>query len=135
MFDIGEMWKRLSRYHWSPLQPSAYVLVNDAGSTAGVGLVAHKAPGAFNLAWAASQGQWKTIEEQQRLCANFLLYSKIEGIIINERDKLTIGELTCLSTPTEFLSYMSKPELRHLQTDLQVTLNSVRRLELTYGNH
>ena len=52
MFEISEMIKTLSRYWWSPRHPSTYLTTGANGRPAGIGLLAHECPAAFNVVWS-----------------------------------------------------------------------------------
>lgn len=52
MYDIKEMINTLSRYWWSPRHPSTYIIKGANGQPAGIGLLAHESPAAFNVVWA-----------------------------------------------------------------------------------
>lgn len=52
MFEIKDMITTLSRYWWSPRHPSTYTITGANGQPAGIGLLAHENPAAFNVCWA-----------------------------------------------------------------------------------
>ena len=52
MYDIKEMINTLSRYWWSPRHPSTYTVTGANGKPAGIGLLSHENPAAFNICWA-----------------------------------------------------------------------------------
>jgi hypothetical protein len=52
MYDFKEMINTLSRYWWSPKHPSSYTVRGANGQPAGIGLLAHENPAAFNICWA-----------------------------------------------------------------------------------
>jgi hypothetical protein len=54
------------------MHPSAYV-INTHGVPKGVGLIASRDYGAFNLAWGMSRGQWQTLHDQEEFVTAFVL--------------------------------------------------------------
>ena len=52
MFEIDTMITQLSRYWWSPRHPSTYLTTGANGRPAGLGLLAHENPAAFNVVWS-----------------------------------------------------------------------------------
>lgn len=60
MQEKVESWlRKISHYHWSPKPPSEYVL-GECDNKSGIGLVAPRNPGSFNLTWSCVSGNLGT---------------------------------------------------------------------------
>lgn len=65
MDKLNQLITRLSKFHWSPLHPSKYVIKEEGKRSYGLGLIAHRSYGAFNLTWRFCEGKLTTLENHQ----------------------------------------------------------------------
>jgi hypothetical protein len=79
---VSKLVSNLARFYWSPNHPSNYVIKHD-GQTRGVGVIAHKDYGAFNLAWGECRGRWKTHADQVNLVTSFSKYQAYTPLPVN----------------------------------------------------
>lgn len=96
--QIANMVKKLTEYHWSPMHPSKYV-INDDGKLKGIGVIASRDYGAFNLAWGSCKGSWKTKEDQHNLVVTFSHFQAFTSSTINGEP---IKDWACLLQPGGF---------------------------------
>lgn len=101
--QVARMVERLTHFHWSPNHPSTYTLEID-GSARGIGKIADKNYGAFNLAWGACKGKWQTKEDQHSLVTTFSKYQPITSLLVNGEP---VGDWTCLLPPQAFYDLVS----------------------------
>lgn len=113
---VGRLVKMLTRFHWSPNHPSTYTIDID-GTPRGIGRIAAKNYGAFNLAWGACDGKWETKAEQSALVTSF---SKYSSMTIHTVNKEPVGDWACLLGPKGFyhLVLNSKELSDQVQADL-----------------
>lgn len=95
---VSGMVKNLINYHWSPQHPSTYT-INIGGQERGIGVIAHKNYGAFNLAWGSCNGRWQTKEDQHALVVSFSKFNPITAIHVS---KEPLGDWACLLGPEGF---------------------------------
>lgn len=96
--QIATMVGKLASYHWSPEHPSRYTITLE-GRERGIGVIAHKNYGAFNLAWGTCNGKWQTREEQHALVVSF---SKFQALTDLPLHKEPVGDWACLLRPDKF---------------------------------
>lgn len=101
--QIARMVDKLTHYHWSPEHPSTYI-INIDNQERGIGVIAHKNYGAFNLAWGACKGKWETREEQHTLVVSFSKYQALTSTLINGEP---VGDWACLLKPKGFSSLIA----------------------------
>lgn len=113
---VSRLIKTLTRFHWSPNHPSTYTIDID-GTPRGIGRIADKNYGAFNLAWGACEGKWSTKAEQSALVTSFAKYSSMAMHTINREP---IEDWACLLGPKGFYHLVtnSKELSAEVQTDL-----------------
>jgi hypothetical protein len=97
--QIRKMCDRLANYHWSPKHPTEYVLPAEGGKTKGIGLIAPKNYGAFNLAWADVGGKCETVAEQTSIIGRFTYYQAHTHHVLND---VPIGDWLCFLRPRGF---------------------------------
>lgn len=114
--QIANMVTKLSNFHWSPNHPSTYTVMID-GSPRGIGKIAEKNYGAFNLAWGACKGKWETRDEQHALVTCF---SRYQALTVHTLNKEPVGDWACLLGPKGFyhLVFNSKELPPQVRTDL-----------------
>lgn len=117
------MCDRLADYHWSPNHPSTYVLPAEGGGTKGIGLIAHRDYGAFNLAWADVEGKCSTVEEQTVIITKFSIYQKHTGHLINE---VPLGDWLCFLKPNGFYKLVEH-DVKGLPVEVKTWVLAVTR--------
>lgn len=84
MHRLKSMVHKLSKYYWSPLPPERYVLSGGECEPRGIGTVASRSYGCFNLAWRYCNGDFSTTEQHTKgikccMAAYPLMYRSIDG--------------------------------------------------------
>lgn len=115
---VRAMCTRLAKYYWSPQEPHNYVIVGETG-VKGIGLIAHKNFGAFNLAWAERGGAWVTELDQTLLVTEF---SKFQGLTHYKVNGVAVEDWLCLLNPYNF-SFLLKEA-----TSLPISVANTLRL-------
>ena len=96
---VKSMCDRLANYHWSPEHPSTYVLPAGDGKYRGIGIIAEKNYGAFNLAWASCEGKWQTVAEQTKLITEFTRFQHMTHYKVND---VPLSDWLCFLRPKPF---------------------------------
>jgi hypothetical protein len=100
---VGNLIAKLTSYHWSPQHPTTYT-IDIEGSLRGVGKIADRNYGAFNLAWGTCQGKWQTKDEQHELVINFAKFQVLTLLPVNGEP---VGDWACLLGPRGFKALIS----------------------------
>lgn len=76
--QLYELVQKLQKFHWSPAHPSTYTITHpDNGKAVGIGIIAMRDPGAFNLVYSAVNGALATMSDQQRAVGLFVDYCEM----------------------------------------------------------
>lgn len=103
--QIRQMLRQLADFHWSPDHPSSYVIKHpDTGKDVGIGIIAMVAPGAFNLTYAAMNGQLGTMADHEKAVGLFIGFDKIAKL--SEIDDTTLESFLTLLTQAEFKEWI-----------------------------
>lgn len=129
--EIKSLVAKLSKFYWSPNHPQTYTLRGADGKHKGVGNIAHHDYGAFNLAWAEVQDQWKTPQEQVAFVARFAEWRTVTGIIV---DKYPLREWATLLTPAEFKVFLDTADInKKHKFSLRVATELAIKLGASHG--
>ena len=98
--QIRELVAKLGKFHWSPNHPSTYVFPHpESGNPVGVGVIAMRSPGAFNLMYVAVNGALSTMEDHQRAIDVLV---KCDQLARFEVEKQPLSSWLTLFTEEEF---------------------------------
>lgn len=108
MPNLKELLDKLHKFYWSPEHPSHYTINNPGNNLpCGIGCIARRDYAAFNLAWAASNGKWKTMEDQRRLCKDFTIFEESTSKVVAG---FPLSEWVYLYTPAEFHKWVTEAQ-------------------------
>lgn len=92
---VSTLITNLAKFHWSPKHPGEYVIITE-GKPRGIGLIASKDYGAFNLAWGECRGKWETHADQLGLVTTFCKYQACTPALVKGEP---IGDWATLLSP------------------------------------
>ena len=95
---------KLGKFHWSPKIPTSYVFHNKAGDAVGIGTLAAKDYGAFNIVWANN----RVIDNPQihlKCIQEWCLITRHTNV---ELHGATLGTWLTLLTMEEFMGWLSR---------------------------
>ncbi len=99
MLDVKELCDRLSKFHWSPKPPEAYVTAQGKG----LGSIAHSCYGSFNLIWTTHP--LETREDHLKAISAFSL-QRVHSTQIVKR--VPLSDWLTLMNPQEFAHWYTR---------------------------
>lgn len=101
----AEQWlTKLSKYYWSPEHPSSYTFKGKNGEVVGIGTLAAKDFGAFNIVWA-SHRVINTPQIHLKCIQDWCLMTTHTSL---ELDGATLGTWLTLLNMNEFMGWLAK---------------------------
>ena len=116
---VRKLYDKLERFYWSERHPTSYVIPHpETGANVGIGLIAMRCPGAFNLAYANVGGKLETLEAHQ---------TAIRSMVTCDR----LSQFSIKSQPmSAWLTLLTENEFRLWVKDVKYdTVGSAKSLE------
>lgn len=131
--QVIDLFVRLENYHWSPDHPSTYRIKHpENGMLVGLGIIAMRQPGAFNLTYSAVRGALATMEDHKTAIALFIAFDKLVKSQVHGQE---LGDWLTMLSKEQFTTwvqdarnnkYLPISDIRRISDALQ--LHEVRRI-------
>jgi len=101
---IRAMCAKAQQFYWSPQHPLDYKIRHPTnGRLVGIGVIAMREPGAFNLTYCAVQGKLDTMDDHRKAIALFTDFEQIAAYQIRGR---SVSEHLTMLTKIEFTTWI-----------------------------